>query len=324
VDDVFLLELHDRLSDLGDVLIEDLSLKDGEEFWIIVHDLLPVALSDGVTLALGVSPMDEDLTLIEANVESSDDSVLSKSQLELFSLVYLITDVIVSLLDEQDLVDFVQLHVNDFTITKDAWLQWLENLDHEVLVLHVIPGIETVINSNLLVLSSILFGEIKELSEVLDELFEQEITINLTLNRSGELIEKFLVLVSTYRLILVVDPAVVEILFDLELKIIRDGSAWVESFDESEPLWQVFAIIGVRIQILNGDQNLDEVSHDVREDGDSYKQNESTHASLCVTFGMIVTKTYGWKSGKSIVSHYNGILLISFFLKFEMIEKARL
>ena len=67
--------------------------------------------------------MDEDLTLIEANVESSDDSVLSKSQLELFSLVYLITDVIVSLLDEQDLVDFVQLHVNDFTITKDAWLQ---------------------------------------------------------------------------------------------------------------------------------------------------------------------------------------------------------
>lgn len=123
VDDVFLLELHDRLSDLGDVLIEDLSLKDGEEFWIIVHDLLPVALSDGVTLALGVSPMDEDLTFIEANVESSDDSVLSKSQLELFSLVYLITDVIVSLLDEQDLVDFVQLHVNDFTITKDAWLQ---------------------------------------------------------------------------------------------------------------------------------------------------------------------------------------------------------
>lgn len=123
VDDVFLLELHDRLSNLGDVLIKDLSLKDGEKFWIIVHDLLPVALSDGVTLALGVSPMDEDLTLIEANVESSDDSVLSKSQLELFSLVYLVTDVIVSLLDEQDLVDFVQLHVNYFTITKDAWLQ---------------------------------------------------------------------------------------------------------------------------------------------------------------------------------------------------------
>jgi len=52
---------------------------------------------------------------------------------------------------------------------------------------------------------------------VLDELFEQEITINLSLNRSRELIEKFLILVSTYRLILVVDPAVVEILFDLEL-----------------------------------------------------------------------------------------------------------
>jgi len=90
------------------------------------------------------------------------------------------------------------------------------------LVLDVIPGIEAIIDSNLLVLSCILFGEIEELSEVLDEFFEEEVTVNLSLNCSGELIEKFLVLISAYGLILVVDPAVVEILLDLELKIIRD------------------------------------------------------------------------------------------------------
>lgn len=220
MDDVLLLELHDRLSNLGDVLVENFTLQNGEEFWIIVHDFLPVALSDRVALALGVSSMDKDLTLVEANVESSDDSVRSKSQLELFSLVYLVTDVIVSLLDEQDLVDFVQFHINNFAITEDAWLQRLENLDHEVLVLHVIPGIKTVINPNLLVLSSILLGEIKELSEMLDELFEEEVTVNLSLNCRGELIEKFLVLVSTNRLIFVVDPSVIEILLDLELQVI--------------------------------------------------------------------------------------------------------
>lgn len=190
-----------------------------------------------------MSSMDEDLSLIEADVEGSDYSVRSKSQLELFSLIYLITDVIVSLLNEQDLVDFVQFHINDFAISKDAWFQRLEYFDHEVLVLDVIPGIETVIDSNLLVLSSILFGEIEELSKVLDELFKQEITINLSLNCSGELIEKFLILISAYSLVFVIDPAVVEILLDLELKIIGDGSARVKSFNETEPFGQVFTII---------------------------------------------------------------------------------
>lgn len=100
VDDVFLFELHNRLPNLGNVLIKHFPLQNGEEFWIIVHDFLPVALSDGVTLAFGVSSMDEDLSLIEADVEGSDDSVRSKPQLELFSLIYLVTDVIVSLLYE--------------------------------------------------------------------------------------------------------------------------------------------------------------------------------------------------------------------------------
>lgn len=243
MDDVFLFELHDRLPDLSDVLIKNLSFQNREEFWIIVHDSLPVALSDGIALAFGMSSMDEDLSLIEADVEGSDYSVRSKSQLELFSLIYLITDVIVSLLNEQDLIDFVQFHINDFAISKDAWFQRLEYFDHEVLVLDVIPGIETVIDSNLLVLSSILFGEIEELSKVLDELFKQEITINLSLNCSGELIEKFLILISAYSLVFVIDPAVVEILLDLELKIIGDGSARVKSFNETEPFGQVFTII---------------------------------------------------------------------------------
>lgn len=131
------------------------------------------------------------------------------------------------------------------------------------MVLDVIPGIEAIIDSNLLVLSCILFGEIEELSEVLDEFFEEEVTVNLSLNCSGELIEKFLVLISAYGLILVVDPAVVEILLDLELKIIRDGSARVESFDESEPLRQIFAIIRVCIKILNRNENLNKVTHDI-------------------------------------------------------------
>lgn len=46
VNDVLVLEGHDRLTDLRDVLIENLSLQDREEFGEVVHDSLPVALSD--------------------------------------------------------------------------------------------------------------------------------------------------------------------------------------------------------------------------------------------------------------------------------------
>lgn len=84
------------------------------------------------------------------------------------------------------------------------------------MVLDIIPGVEAVVDPNLLILSSVLFGEVEELFEVLDELFEEEITVNLSLNCCWELIEKLLVLISAYRLVLVVDPSVVKVLFDLK------------------------------------------------------------------------------------------------------------
>jgi hypothetical protein len=51
VDNILFFELHDGLSDLGNVFVEDLSLQDAEELRIVVHDSLPVRLSDRVTFA---------------------------------------------------------------------------------------------------------------------------------------------------------------------------------------------------------------------------------------------------------------------------------
>ena len=79
VDNVLLFELHDWLSDLGDVFVQHLSLQDAEELRVVVHDCLPVRLSDRVTFAFGVGSVDEDLTLVEADVESTDNCVLTKA-----------------------------------------------------------------------------------------------------------------------------------------------------------------------------------------------------------------------------------------------------
>jgi hypothetical protein len=79
VDDILLFELHDWLSDLRDILIKYFSLQDGEELRVIIHDGLPVGFSNGVTFAFSVSSMDEDLSLVETDIECTDDCVLSKS-----------------------------------------------------------------------------------------------------------------------------------------------------------------------------------------------------------------------------------------------------
>ena len=94
--DVFLLELHDWLSDFSDVLVKDFPLQDREELRIVIHDSLPVGLSDRVALTVSVSSVDKDLPLVETNVESADNRVLTKSKLELFSLIDLVSNVVLT------------------------------------------------------------------------------------------------------------------------------------------------------------------------------------------------------------------------------------
>ena len=79
MDDVLIFECHDWLTDLRDVLIKHLSLKDGEELWEVVHDTLPVALSNRVSRAFRMRSVDEDLPLVETDVERANHCVLSHS-----------------------------------------------------------------------------------------------------------------------------------------------------------------------------------------------------------------------------------------------------
>ena len=67
--------------------------------------------------------MDKDLTLIKADVESSDDCVLTKSELELFGLVDLISDIVFSLFDKKNFINFIQFNVNNFFLGENSWLK---------------------------------------------------------------------------------------------------------------------------------------------------------------------------------------------------------
>ena len=192
MDDILVFEGHNRLSNLGDVLVQDLPLKNGEELREVVHDSLPVALSNRVASAFSVSSMNKDLSLVEADVEGANHRVLSHSQLELLRLVHFVPDVVLSFFDEQDLIDFIKLVVNGFLCQKLSRLKYFQNFNHKVLVLNIIPSVKTIVNSHICRLLSfvrVILGEIEELLEVFNESLEQKVLVNVFLDLRGQLNE---------------------------------------------------------------------------------------------------------------------------------------
>jgi hypothetical protein len=188
VDNVFLFELHDWLSDFSYVFIKHLSFKDREKFRIVVHDSFPVGLSDRVSFALSMGSMDEDLSLVKADIEGSNYCILSKSEFEFFSFVDLVSNIILSLFNKKDFIHFIQFNVNDFSRSKNSRLKRFQDINHKVLVLNIIPGVETVVNSDRIIFVRTLLREIKKFLEVLDESFEQEITIDFSLDVCRQLL----------------------------------------------------------------------------------------------------------------------------------------
>ena len=94
--------------------------------------------------------------------------------------------------------------------------------------MYIIPGIEAIINSHSINFS--IFGvlvflrKVEKLSKVLDKRSKQEITVNLSLNSCWKLIKKFLIFLSTHSLILIINPPIIKILFNLLFKINNNRS----------------------------------------------------------------------------------------------------
>jgi len=162
--------------------------------------------------------VDEDLSLVEANVEGANDGVLAHSQLELLCLIDLIADVILSFLNEEDLVNFIELVIDRFLGQEESGLKHFEDLDHEILILNVVPSVETVVNTDicrLFRLVLVVFGKVKELLKVLDERPEKEVLINVLLDLRWQLLKKLDIFFCAHRLILIIGPSIVEVAFNL-------------------------------------------------------------------------------------------------------------
>ena len=77
----------------------------------------------------------------------------------------------------------------------------------------------------------------------------------------------------------------------VSLEIQIDGLVSVELFDSSEEFGQFISIIEFGIEVFERVKDADEVSHDVRENGNTIKENKGTCQSLNITSRIEVTKT---------------------------------
>lgn len=125
-------------------------------------------------------------------------------------------------------------------------------------------------------------------------------------------------------MIFIIDPSVVKILFNFKFEIDRNRSTWIESFDKSKPFWKILSVIEISIQILDRDQNLNEISHDIGEDGYTYEQNNCTNSSLSITSWMIITKSDSWQSCKGKVRYNEHIFESWVILQLEVVNESSL
>lgn len=136
-----LLMNHHLASDLRHVLDQRVSLHVEGNVRVVLHEGVPMLLSDGVPVHLGRGLVDEASSLIEVDSIRADDTLVSELETVLLLLVDLVPNVDFTLVNEDNLSNFVKLVDQDCASRFISWLQFLEHLHHEVSVLGVALGV---------------------------------------------------------------------------------------------------------------------------------------------------------------------------------------
>jgi len=135
-------------------------------------------------------------------------------------------------------------------------------------------------------------------------------------------LKKVLVCFGEKGLILIVIPEVVEMIFYISFKVILHIISVVEMLHCSEEFGKSVSIIKVWVKRFVSSQDLNKVSHQKREHGNSSDENECTYTSFHIAPGGIVTKPNCWKGCESEVKPNDGVPYRSVVFKLVIIYKV--
>ena len=211
-----------------------------------------------------------------------------------------------ALRDDVDLfVDLVIFLKNVLLSGVKSRLQGLEHLDHELRVLCVLPTIYVGVKVRPLNSLHVLLLHPEVYLEEVYEVGEKESPINVRLNMIGQLSHETNIDLRFDGIVLVICPIILKVAFKALGHLFREWAASVEMSKEAEPFRQVLTVLIVSRHILQVHEDIDELTHDVRETGDTDQQNESRHNSFDLTLRVIITETYSGKRREGKIDHNN-------------------
>ena len=109
LEDVFLLAFQHLVFDIGQVVILNIFLQGLADVWVLslVCELDPIRSPNAVSFALRIGFVTENSSLVECAIKCSNNGTLGVSNHILLLLVDLVTDIALSSLNENDLIDLI-------------------------------------------------------------------------------------------------------------------------------------------------------------------------------------------------------------------------
>ena len=163
---ICLLLVQKWSSNLVDEVEESLSFDGAVELRVVIFQGSPVLLSDDVAAAGGEGLVNKETSFIKASFKPTDHSLAWVSHFKMDLLIDFITNIVEPVLNKDDLVDVIQFREEESCFVVVHWLKILKNVNHELLVLEIGPGVITVSVWVLIIWNA------KVTSELLKETFE--------------------------------------------------------------------------------------------------------------------------------------------------------
>lgn len=107
--------------------------------WIFIDYFNPLLFSNTESFTVRFGPIAEDRPNIESTIKGTDESFVNIANDELLLFVNFESDINLTLLDKDDLVDVIKLLENYLSLLLKPWLQIYENFHHEFPVRLIVP-----------------------------------------------------------------------------------------------------------------------------------------------------------------------------------------
>ena len=111
--------------------------------------------------------------------------------------------------------------------------------------------------------------------------------------------------------VLVVSPIILKVVFESLRHVLWQRTTLIEMSEKAEPFREILTVFIISSYTLKIHQNVNELTHDVRECGNTDEKDESCHDTLNFTLRVEISKTNGRQGREGKVDYNDKVLPLS-------------